>query len=408
MTIRLTNINNGKMKKINLKVVLNAIRQREPISRRELADLVGLTSSSITNIVSRLLNEGYAVETGSRESQVGRKPIMLELNSSAGYAIGVELNTSKIICLLADFRAKKVAVRKCETPIHENKDRVIERIADLIDEVIVENKIPREKVMGIGLVSAGPYDRENGIMINPPNFPGWYNVPIKSSIEEITHLPTYFEKETVAAAIAESWFGGADETRSLFAINVYQVGIGGGIIIDGQVYHGFRDGAGDIGHMTVDPEGPRCSCGDYGCLESLASGLAVERIVKSEIERGYNSLLNTNNSKIESINLDSILRAAMDGDSLAKSAIEKAARYLSIAISNIINVYSPEMVVIGGDFANKCPHYVEAAISYARRRIYPPYGNEVKIVASSLGDEQGALGGVGVVFQDFYRKLELE
>jgi N-acetylglucosamine repressor len=404
--MKLVNINNEKMKEINLKVVLNSIRQKEPISRKELAELVGLTSSSITNIVNRLIKEGYLIETGSGESNGGRKPIMLELNSSGRYAIGVELNTSQIVCLMTDFKTNVIMKKEADTLIDEGKDRVIQRILNLIQEMIAETAILPEKIMGIGFVSAGPYDHEKGIMINPPNFPGWYNVPIKELIQKATGIPTLFEKETVAAAVGECWFGQAAEVKSLFVIDVYNVGIGGGVIIDGQIYHGYCDGAGDLGHMVIDLEGPLCSCGNYGCLESVASGIAVERNVKSEIRRGETSLLNTGGESADHINIEMIIKAASDGDLLCKRIIEKSARYLGIAISNLINVYSPEMIIIGGPFAGSCPFYVEVAIEHARKRTYPLYNKDVKIFPSLLGDEQGARGGIGLVFNEFYRKLD--
>lgn len=404
--MKFVNINNEKMKEINLKVVLNSVRQKEPISRKELAELVGLTSSSITNIVNRLIKEGFLIETGAGESNGGRKPIMLELNSTGRYAIGVELNTSNIICLMTDFKTNVIMKKEMDALIHEGKEKVIRRIINLINEVIRETAIPREKIMGIGFVSAGPYDHEKGIMVNPPNFPGWYNVPIKELIQNATGIPTFFEKETVAAAIGECWFGRAADVKSLFAIGVYNVGIGGGVIIDGQIYHGYCDGAGDLGHMVIDLEGPLCTCGNYGCLESMASGIAIERNVKSEIRRGETSLLNIDGEHVDHITMEMIVEAAKNGDPLCKRTIEKSARYLGIAISNLINVYSPEMIIIGGPFANSCPYYVEAATEHARKRTYPLYNKDVKILPSLLGDEQRARGGIGMVFNEFYRKLD--
>lgn len=406
--MKLSNINNEKMKQINLKVVLDTVRQKEPISRKELADLVGLTSSSITNIVNRLITEGYLIETGAGESNGGRKPIMLELNSKIKYAVGVELSVSEIVCLITDFKSNEVALQICETPLEEGQDRVIRRIVDLIEETIREAGIAKEQIMGIGLVSAGPYDHEKGIMVNPPNFTGWYNVPIKDLIESSVGIPTWFEKETVGAAIGEYWFGKAAGVKSLFAIDVQYVGIGGGVFIDNQVYHGFSDGAGDVGHMVIDLEGPLCSCGNYGCLEAVASGRAILKNIKSEIRRGEASALCQWVNDVEKINLELVNRALLQGDDLCRRMVERSARYLGIALSNIINLLSPEMIVINCSFANVCPTYVEVATEYARKRTYPLYNKDVTIIPSSLGEQQCARGGVGIVFQEFYKSLELE
>ena len=400
------NINSDTMKKINLVVVLDYIRRRAPISRKELADEVGLTSASITNIVNRLNAEGYLIETGSGESAGGRKPIMLELNSQARYAVGVELNVSQITCLITDFKAKKIMKKTTDTLIHEGKDKVIERLIDLIRKTIVASGVPYEKIIGIGLASAGPYDHEKGIMVNPPNFHGWLNVPIKDILQDALNIPTYFEKETVAAALAEYWFGSASEVKSLFVISIMDIGIGGGVMIDGHVYHGFCDGAGDLGHMMIDIEGPACSCGNYGCLETLSSGEAILKNVKSEIKRGENSIVLSYADSLEDITTDMIVKASIAGDPLCTRIIKNSGKYMGIAISNIINVYSPEVIVLGGSIPDACPCYVEEAIVYARRRTYPLYNKDVKILPATFGCEQGAIGGIGLVFQEFFKKLD--
>lgn len=404
--MKLSNINSEKMKKINLKVVLDTIRQKEPISRKDLADLVGLTSSSITNIVNRLIAENYLLETGSGESNGGRRPIMLELNAKVKYAIGIELSASKIMCLITDFKSNPVAVQERETPITEGLDQVIQKIVALVRETASAAGIAKEQIIGIGLVSAGPYNHEEGMMINPPNFPGWHNVPIKDLVQKGIGIQTWFEKDSVGAAIGECWFGNATTVKSLFVIDVDYIGIGGGIVIDNQVYHGFCDGAGDLGHMVIDLEGPLCTCGNYGCLEAVASGWAILNTVKSEMKRGEKSLLG-DLTKAEQITLESVIQAFERGDALCKRVIEKSARYLGIAISNIINLYSPEMIIIGGRLSNACPSYVTVATEYARKRTYPLYNKNVRILPSSLGEQQCAWGGVGLVFQEFYKQFEL-
>ena len=406
--MKLSNINSEKMKQNNLRVVLDTVRQKEPISRKELADLVGLTSASITNIVNRLIAEGYLIETGSGESNGGRKPIMLALNAKAKYAIGIELSVTKIVCLLTDFKSNEIALRICATLLEEGLERVVTRILALIDAVLDDAGLAKDQIMGIGLVSAGPYDHEKGIMVNPPNFTGWYNVPIKDLIQNGAGIPTWFEKESVGAAIGEYWYGKAAGVKSLFAIDAQYIGIGGGVIIDNQVYHGFSDGAGDLGHMVIDLEGPLCSCGNYGCLEAVASGSAILRNIKSAIRRGEDSLLSSWTDDVEAIDLALVKRALQQEDALCRRMVEKSARYLGIAISNIINLLSPEMVVIGCSFGDDCPSYVEVAIEYARKRTYPLYNKDVKIIPATLGNRQCARGGIGVVFQEFYKRLELE
>lgn len=397
--------NSDSMKKNNLKYVLETIRKEEPISRKSISEKIGLTTSSITNIVGKLIEDSYLIETGVGESIGGRKPIMLEYNPKGGYAIGVEMDAVDIICIITDFKAKKIAKNRGKTSLSEGMTSVVTRLIKLIEDTIEKAGIPRDKIMGIGLVSAGPYDYKKGTMLNPPNFSGWNEVPIRDLVEEALKIPTYFEKDTQGAAIAEYWFGKAGNVKSLFAIIVKEVGIGGGIIINGNVYHGFHNGAGDIGHMVIDSEGPGCSCGSYGCLETLSSGIAIANKVISRIKRGENSILSKNIQDVESIDIRMVIEAYNKGDELCKLVVNDGAKYLGLAIANIINLYSPEMIVIGGLIPDLCPLFVKIAIEHAMRRKYPEHNKEVRIILSTYKDEQQAYGGVGVVFHNFFNGL---
>jgi len=399
------NMNNEAMKLNNMKFVLETIREKEPISRNVLSQIVGLTSSSITNIVNRLIADGYLMETVTGKSAGGRKPIMLELNPSGAFAVGVEMDVTNMICIITDFKAKKLIRKNAETLIHEGKDKVIDRLIGLIAQTIEQSGVPREKIMGIGLVSAGPYDYKKGIMTNPPNFPGWINVPIREKVEHALGIPTFFEKETQGSAIAEFWFGVAENAKSLFAIGVKEIGIGGGVIIDGQVYHGFADGAGDIGHMTVDIDGPLCSCGSYGCLETFSSGAAMVRSAIAKIKRGEESVLKSYVSSIEEITCTMIAQGYDQDDPLCKAVIETGARYMGLAISNLISIYSPEMIILGGQIPELCPDFVDMSSEFAKKRVYPLYNKKVNIVKPSFGDEQQVYGGVGIAFQQFFNRF---
>jgi N-acetylglucosamine repressor len=403
--MKIKNFNSAIMKQVNLSNVLDTIRQKETISRKELADCVGLTSSSITNIVDRLIEDGFVKEVGTGESLGGRKPILLELNPSSRYVVGVELNATNILCMCTDFKMNKILKKSCPTHLEEGQEKVIDRLVDLIKDSIDECNIPQNKVLGIGLVSAGPYDHVKGIMINPPNFIGWKDVPIKHILEERTGITTYFEKETVAATIAEIWRGSASKAKSLVGIHVYYIGIGGGIIIDSQIYHGFMDGGGELGHMTIDLNGPECTCGDRGCLEAIASGNAIANDIRGRIAAGETPRLFDPKLGIEQINAEFIYKSINKRDPLVLDAVDKGAMYLGVAISNIINFFSPDMIVIGGDIVDNCKIYYDKAVEYTHKRIYPWYNKKVNIVRSKLGDERCVWGGISIVLQKFYENL---
>lgn len=399
------NINNEAMKNANLSYVLDSIRKKDTISRKDIAALCGLTSSSITNIVDKLIKDGYIKETGTGKSLGGRKPILIQINPKARFIIGVELNVSNIICIVTDFMGNKLLKKICKTNLEEGKEKVISRLIKIINDSIRESKISKSKILGIGLVSAGPYDHVKGVMINPPNFIGWSNVPIKKILEDGVGIETYFEKESVAAAIGEYWLGQGASAKSLMAINVYNIGIGGGLVINGEIYHGFMDGAGDLGHMAIDINGPTCTCGEKGCLEAIASGKAIIDEVKSRIYKGEYSKIQDYVDNIENIDINYIAKAIEAEDILCKNVIEKCANYFGIALSNIINLISPEMIVVGGEVVDKCNLYFHKAVGYIRKKNYPGYNKNIKIMLSKFGDERGVLGGIGIVLNKFNEKL---
>lgn len=396
------NINNERMKIINSKVVLNYIREKVSVSRKVIADEVGLTQSTVTNIIHELIEGGYVIETGKGESDGGRRPVFLQLNAKAGYAIGIDLNVVKITCILTNFKAEIVERIEADTNITEGQEKVIARIIDLIERIIARSGIAKEKICGIGLVSAGPYDREEGIMVNPPNFPGWLSVPIKNLIQDKLNIPTYFEKDTNAAAIAEHWYGEVSDVKNLFAMNIYDIGIGGGVIINDQLFRGFKDGAANVGHMSVDINGKLCKCGNTGCLETISSGVALLDKVKSEIKKGKKSIIEQEVKDIDDINIDMMIDALNKDDELTRTVIDEGARCVSVAITNIVNLYSPEVIVMGGNFINKCPLYKDMIIKHVRAKKFPPH-YDMKIVLTDFGDVQGALGGAVIALQEIFK-----
>lgn len=400
------NMNNERMKKVNVANVLKVIRENEPLSRNELSKITGMTSSSITNIVDRLMRKGFLRETGLGDSSGGRKPIMLMLNPEIKYIIGIEINVADIVSIITDFRAKVIKKIIIPTDIEYGKDFVLNKVVSLIQRLVNEANVPMEKILGIGIAAPGPYNHEKGVLINPPNFYKWINVPICEIINKKFNIPVYLEKETVAAALGEYMFGKEKNSKNLFVINAMMVGIGGGAIIEGKIFHGFSDGAGDIGHMTIDIDGPKCTCGSYGCLESLASGIFMVNKFISEVKSGESSELTAYLQNFEKVQVKDIIDFSRKGDGLCRRIIENAARNLGIGIANIINVFSPEIIILGGNLISLCPEYAKKAIEYAISKKYPIYNKNISIIKTSFDNEMCAIGAVGLVFQKFITTLE--
>lgn len=403
--MRVKNINNEMMKKFNAINVLKLIFEEEPISRTDIAQVTGLTSSSITNIVKRLKDGEFVQESSLGNSSGGRKPINLIINPNVKFIIGIELNAENIVGVVTNFRAKIINKKVIPTNLNEGKEKVISRMIMLINDLIKESNISKEKILGIGIAAPGPYDHNKGILSNPPNFPGWVNVPICEIIEQAVDIPVYLEKETTAAALAEFMFGLGKNYKNIFVIYACSIGIGGGAIIDGKIYHGFCDGAGDIGHMIISANGPKCRCGDKGCLESMASGIYIKNKVISEMKENGLSKIDSTLENMDDLDIKDIIRCANEGDELCRAVIDETAKNLGIGISNIINLFSPEMIIIGGDLTLACSEYSDGAIKHAKSRLYPQYNKDILIEKTSFGDELCAMGAISVVFQRFFDSI---
>jgi glucokinase len=244
---------------------------------------------------------------------------------------------------------------------------------------------------GIGIAIAGVLDSKNGILTSSPNLPHWKNVPLKSMIEDRLHLDTFLINDANAAALGEHRFGAGIGTQNLVYLTV-STGIGGGIIIDGNLYEGSTGSAGELGHMTIDVNGPRCNCGNYGCLEVLASGTAVARGAVEHINKGATSLLNDMKENISDITAEDVAKAARQGDKLATEIIAGASYYLGIGLANIVNIFNPQVIVIGGGMSKMGGMLLTPAKEIVKRRAFKLPARTARIIRSKLGNDSGIIG----------------
>ncbi|MFC7099175.1 ROK family transcriptional regulator [Nonomuraea rubra] len=243
-----------KVGSYNRAVVLEAIQASGGISRVQIAAVTGLTAQTVSVIVRRLLEEGLVVEDGSAPSSGGKPRTILRVDARAGYAVGVHFDPQELSCVLADLAGNPVA--RLHQPLREQigPDTVIRRMARAARRILREAGVPDGKVLGVGLACPGPLDAD-GVMVSPPRLPGWDRVPIKGLLQEYTRFPVTVDNDATAAAIGERWAGIARSAPG-FAYLYLGTGIGGGLILDNQVYRGSSLNAAEFGHITVEPEGP--------------------------------------------------------------------------------------------------------------------------------------------------------
>lgn len=377
------------------------IRREGNISRKDLATLTGLTTGTITNIISKLIDNKYLIEAGIGESECGRKPILLELNAHSGYAIGLSLEVNDVICVISDFRAKILYSEHIKIDVADGKNVIIDQMIALIENAINHVQIGKSKIMGVGLAIPGPCNYQKGIMINPPNFPGWINVPIKDIFSKRLGLKIFTSKETSCSVLADYWFGEAAGIDRIFGIILGEVGIGGALVLKGEIFQEKEGESMDIGHTIAQIDGYPCSCGNRGCLEAHANGQAAIRYAQEMIAAGHKSTEKHPNS------FQDIIDNVNEGDLVSIEAIKKCAYYASVAIGNVLSLLSPQMICFGGEFIDKCPMLYDKIIEYLERKDYPASAREAQKARFTFGEKSPAIGGLALVF-DVLSKSEFK
>lgn len=394
--------NSDLIRQLNRALVLDLIRRQGPISKADVKRITGLNFTTVTNAVTDLVGEGLVQEIGLGNSSGGRKPVLLTLNSTARYVLGCELQSTELVIGLFDLTGRLVAqVQEPKDPATSPQE-VVERIKDGVRRVLLEGEVPRVRVEGLGVAAPGPLDSRTGILRTPPNMIGWRDVPLRQMLEQALDLQVVVEKDGNAAALGEAWFGAGQQVHDLVYI-IIDAGIGAGIVSGGHLYRGKQSGAGEIGHTTIDIDGPRCSCGNYGCLEAIASGFALARKAGEAIRRGVATQLAQYGDGEAAFGVPQILAAAEAGDKLALDLLDECGRTLGIAVANIVNMYNPELIVLGGRLAQHSPVVLGRAQELGRSRAFSVLAQEAKIVPSALGDQFLVTGAAALILAQLFR-----
>lgn len=395
--------NKIRLKNMNRSIILQLIRKRGPITKADIASEAKLTFTTVNNIVDPLLKENLIYETGYDTSSGGRKPVLLTINPNRYYAIGIHFSLSKMIAMVFNFKGEPVAEHAMTTNSNTSIEIIIDQIKQAIQTVFEKSKIKKSDLIGIGIAAPGPLDPIKGILFSPPNFKDWVSVPLKDIIQNHFGVPTFVEKDVNAMAFGEYLEVNNKKINNLLFIDL-DIGIGSGIILNGQIYHGFPFGAGEIGHGTIDIDGPRCNCGNYGCLEAVASGLAIVRRLGEELRRGSQSQLKEKylDSK-ETVTVLEIIQAASMGDELARNLLDESARYVGIATASVINMLKPEILIMGGILVNEYSHYLPQVKQIARSRVFTSFTEDIIITPSSFKEKAGVIGAGTFILEKYFQ-----
>lgn len=319
-------------------------------------------------------------------------------SDSRRYAIGVDLGgTNIVVGAMPLDGAREIGVRSEPTMAALGAMGVADRISELIEEtiatVIEEEGVSREAIAGIGVGAPGPLDRARGIVIVAPNL-GWRDFPLRDAIETRLGLPTTLDNDANCATLGEWWRGAARGSRHVVGVTI-GTGIGGGLILNGKLHHGASDVAGEIGHTTIDSNGRRCKCGNYGCLEAYASGPAIARRAREALEAGDSSILpSLADFDMKRITAQTVYEAASRGDALAVEVVRDTARFLGAGVANLLNVFNPEVVVIAGGVTHAGDALFEPLRAEVKRRAFRPAVEACRILPGELPGSAGVVGAV--------------
>ena len=310
--------------------------------------------------------------------------------------IGIDLGGTKILTAVADDNGEIIARVKLATETELGQERIKKNIFKSIYKVLEKTDIKIEKIKSIGIGSPGPLNVEKGIIYESANLP-IKNMEIVELIEEETGVNTYLQNDANTAALGEKVFGAGKEADDLLYITI-STGVGGGIIINGKIYYGHTGNAGEIGHMTVDPTGPQCGCGNYGCLESFSSGTAIKNMAKNAVENDESTLIKKL-AKDQKLSAKLVAKAAAKGDQKALDIFAKAGYYLGIGIANLVNIFNPEMIILGGVVLKAKEYFLDRAKEEFKKRALKAPADIVKIKEAVLEDEIGVKGAIALAMQ---------
>lgn len=314
--------------------------------------------------------------------------------------LGVDLGGSKILTAVVNTRGKILSSDYRATPANKGAEVVVREILNSADHALEQAGIPSERLCAIGVGAAGISNPETGIVFASPHLPEWHNVPLRDIIERRSGKKTFLVNDANAAALGELYFGAGRGARNFIYVTI-STGIGGGIVINGELYTGAIGTAGEIGHMTIDDNGPRCSCGNKGCWETLASGSALAREAQQQIQKGVQtSILDYAGGDLQKVTAEIIGTAAEHGDALAKKLIAQTSYYLGIGFANLINLFNPELIIIGGGLSNMGDVLLKPSFKVAGDRAFKEAYRAVRFVLAELGVNSGVVGAAAFALRE--------
>lgn len=401
------------VKQHNLQVILLSLLYEPVLSRVQLAQRTNLSNTTITNLISELINQGIVTEKNTDDMEqgelrpVGRPRTSICLEPNARFVLGIHIGVGIFRVALTNLRAEIIHSSMQNFATDTPAAAVLAQIILSAEKVIAESGVDRSRILGAGVGASGLVDFTTGVNLLAPNL-DWHDVPLREHLQNELRLPVIIDNNVRSMAIGETYFGagrGVDSVAFVYG----RVGVGAGLTFKGQVFRGSSKGAGEIGHIAMLLEGGEpCRCGNSGCLETLVSELAIlqqaEKIAKRSPDGILSNLLdqNADNSRI-----DSVFEAARRGDQQVQAMIEERGCYLGVALANVVNLFNPDLILLGGIFSRGEDLFIGPVTRTIQQRAFGGMGKNVRVQATSFGWKAGVIGAAALaLLQFFYQPME--
>ncbi|MFA9406731.1 MAG: ROK family protein [Anaerolineales bacterium] len=389
----------------NVKAILLALLNTDNLSRVQLAQLTGLSTTTITNLISELIDNGIVAEEGtekpSQPPSVGRPRTALRLVPDARFVIGIHIGVGSVRIAIGDLRANLLEVRSLAHPLDRNPEKVFQEISKLVDQTIQDRGLDTTQLLGIGIGASGLVDPSTGVNLIAPNL-GWRNVPIQEICCSGLDIPICVDNNVRAMALGEAMFGNERDIQSL-AFVYARIGVGAGFITNGNLYRGVGAGAGEIGHMTMILEaGEPCRCGNNGCLETLVSEPVILRQAEEIARQKPKGVLAQHMENGKILSIEQVFNVARDGDQDMLKIIKQKARYMGIALANLVNIFNPETIVLGGLYAQGADLLLPNIQNTMQERSFANLGKRVQLRTASFGRNAGVVGAAALALSAFF------
>lgn len=395
-------LDNGSQKMKSLKEIYALIRKYGPVAKTTLTEMTGMKPTTCARLIDELSQAGLIKECGLGESSGGRKPLMYQIDPSFAYLFGVDIARLYTRVVFMDLSLS--ILEEVRLPMNEKNtpDLTLAFVEEQIQRIMAKRNVSLSQVLGIGVGSVGPIDRNKGIILNPLHFSakGWNYVPVVQRLKEAFNTLVLLDNGANTAVLGEYRNGLWKDVKSV-VYNITGVGIRLGVLTNEQVIRGPVDMEGAYGHMIVDVHGKQCTCGNYGCVKTVGTILAIKEQVIHRLKRGQSSILIEQGLQPDQVEFADICKAVKAKDDLCMDVVKDCAFYYGIGLSNMIYLIHPELVILGGALFTELDLFYEVAVETAKKRasLYP--GFPVKFSRGSLGDMAVAVGAGSMVF-DYY------